>query len=93
MTIPEQRTTGPWTLHEKLGEGGNATVWSATSTGRDGEVALKVISAKKATREPYQRFVREVTVRSATIPACCRCSMPTYPRHRRIGTVRGLRCP
>jgi serine/threonine protein kinase len=61
----EPRDVGPWTLHEKLGEGGNATVWRATHQGRGEEVALKLIKAKKATKEPYRRFVREIeTLRS-----------------------------
>jgi serine/threonine protein kinase len=41
---------GPWMLHEKLGVGGNATVWRASH--EDGEVvALKLIN--KAQHEPY----------------------------------------
>jgi hypothetical protein len=27
MATAHQQTLGPWVLHEKLGEGGNATVW------------------------------------------------------------------
>jgi serine/threonine protein kinase len=46
-------------LHEELGHGGNATVWRA-NRGGDAAVALKVINTKKAEREPYQRFVREI---------------------------------
>jgi serine/threonine protein kinase len=50
---------GPWTLRDKLGVGGNATVWSASRD--DGEVvALKVINTTKTQREPYRRFVQEV---------------------------------
>jgi serine/threonine protein kinase len=49
---------GPWTLHEKLGKGGNADVWRA-SRGEE-EVALKVIHSTKVRAEPYRRFVREV---------------------------------
>lgn len=56
---PEQRV-GPWTLRERLGRGGNATVWAATRPGDDRAVALKVINVKKVEREPYQRFVREI---------------------------------
>lgn len=53
------RTVGPWTLHEKLGRGGNATVWRATRASGD-EAALKVINTTKAQREPYRRFVQEI---------------------------------
>ena|SRR5215216_7242118 len=50
---------GPWTLHEKLGVGGNATVWRASD--EDGKVvALKLINTTKAQHEPYRRFVQEV---------------------------------
>ena len=62
MSAAEERTLGPWTLHEKLGEGGNATVWHATRTETGEEVALKVIDAKKPSKEPYRRFVQEITV-------------------------------
>jgi len=59
MREPGPRRLADWTLHEKLGEGGNATVWRAT--GADGEaVALKVLNSSKAGGEPYRRFVREV---------------------------------
>jgi hypothetical protein len=51
---------GPWTLRERLGSGGNATVWAATRRGTRGRVALKVINAKHVEREPYRRFVREI---------------------------------
>ncbi len=54
-----ETTIGPWTLHEKLGAGGNATVWRAAREASDA-VALKVIHATKAQREPYRRFVREI---------------------------------
>ena len=55
-------TIGPWTLHEKLGAGGNATVWRASraTEAADLEAALKVIHATKAQREPYRRFVQEI---------------------------------
>jgi serine/threonine protein kinase len=53
------RTLGPWSLGEKLGSGGNATVWRAKRAG-ESEVALKVINTTKAQREPYRRFVQEV---------------------------------
>lgn len=55
------RQVGPWILGERLGRGGNATVWAATCPGNDTLVALKVINATKVEREPYQRFVREIS--------------------------------
>ena len=51
---------GPWTLKRQLGSGGNATVWAATRTEGEGELALKVLNTSKADREPYRRFVREI---------------------------------
>jgi len=57
--VSNGRTVGPWTLHEKLGSGGNATVWRATRASGD-EAALKVINTTKAQREPYRRFVQEI---------------------------------
>lgn len=61
----EPRQLGPWILGEKLGQGGNATVWRATREEGGAEVALKLIQAKKATKEPYRRFIREIeTLRS-----------------------------
>ncbi len=53
------RTIGPWTVHERLGKGGNAKVWRATDEGGR-EVALKVVDAIHEQREQYQRFVREI---------------------------------
>lgn len=57
---PDQRV-GPWTLHQQLGRGGNASVYLATRGVEDTPVALKVINATKVEREPYQRFVREIS--------------------------------
>jgi serine/threonine protein kinase len=51
---------GPWTLHESLGHGGNASVWKATRSAAEPAVALKLINSKKVEREPYRRFVREI---------------------------------
>lgn len=58
MFMASEKVVGPWTLHEKLGKGGNADVWRA-SRGKE-EVALKVIHSTKAKSEQYRRFVREV---------------------------------
>ena len=58
MTDP--RSIGPWTLGAELGRGGNATVWSAVRDEDGMRVALKVVNATKAGREPYQRFAREI---------------------------------
>lgn len=62
--MSDARVLGRWQLHERLGHpGGNADVYRATTANE--EVALKVIRAKKADAEPYQRFVREIeTLRS-----------------------------
>jgi hypothetical protein len=37
---------GPWTLGERLGVGGNATVWRASRDGGE-EVALKLINSTR----------------------------------------------
>src|SRR5690242_19213314 len=60
MNDPQRQTVGPWTLHERLGHGGNASVWKATRPGAGTAVALKLINTTKIEREPYQRFVREI---------------------------------
>jgi Protein kinase domain len=57
---PQRQAVGPWTLGERLGRGGNATVWMATRSGSTTAVALKLINTMKVEREPYQRFVREI---------------------------------
>lgn len=49
----------PWTRREKLGAGGNATVWRASRDGGD-DVALKVIKNTRIQSEPYRRFVQEI---------------------------------
>jgi serine/threonine protein kinase len=60
MAEKGERRVGPWTLGDRLGRGGNATVWRATRDGESSTVALKVINVNKVQREPYQRFVREI---------------------------------
>ena len=60
MNDSQRQFVGPWTLHERLGRGGNAHVWRASRPGSGTAVALKVINATKVEREPYQRFVREI---------------------------------
>jgi hypothetical protein len=50
---------GAWTLHARLGAGGNATVWRASREGGE-DIALKVINSTKAEAEPYRRFVQEI---------------------------------
>lgn len=59
VTESVPRTVADWTLDEKLGEGGNATVWRATGTAGE-VVALKVLNSSKVAGEPYKRFLREV---------------------------------
>src|SRR6266567_2612115 len=60
MNDSPRQAVGPWTLHERLGRGGNANVWRATRPGSGTAVALKVVNTTKVEREPYQRFVREI---------------------------------
>lgn len=60
MNDLSRQAVGPWTLHKRLGHGGNANVWRATQQGSEIAVALKVINTTKFEREPYQRFVREI---------------------------------
>ena len=60
MTESPGQTVGPWTLHETLGRGGNATVWKAARPESKTPVALKLINTTKVEKEPYQRFVREI---------------------------------
>ncbi len=60
MTRSPNKKIGPWTLGDQLGRGGNATVWTATRSENDTPVALKIINVRKVSREPYQRFVREI---------------------------------
>jgi serine/threonine protein kinase len=56
----QRQTVGSWTLGDRLGRGGNASVWRATRPGSAAVVALKLINTTKVEREPYQRFVREI---------------------------------
>jgi serine/threonine protein kinase len=60
VTESPGQTVGPWTLHETLGRGGNATVWKAARPESETPVALKLINTTKVEKEPYQRFVREI---------------------------------
>jgi serine/threonine protein kinase len=60
MNNGQTLSAGPWTLHECLGRGGNASVWRATRADSEKDVALKLINVKTVEREPYQRFAREI---------------------------------
>jgi serine/threonine protein kinase len=60
MAPEDTRTIGPWSLGDKLGRGGNATVWMATRSTFPEPVALKVIASTKTGKEQYRRFVREI---------------------------------
>jgi serine/threonine protein kinase len=65
MAVAEEasrRRVGPWELRGRLGEGGDAKVYRAIRDCGEGEVALKLVNATNAQREPYQRFVREIAV-------------------------------
>jgi hypothetical protein len=61
MSDSAPRRIGPWDLGDKLGAGGNATVWRATRE-NGAFVALKVVNSTKVHREPYMRFVHEIAV-------------------------------
>lgn len=62
MTEPQPGTRlGPWTIVSRIGGGGNATVWVATRANGKDQYALKVLKASNSDREPYKRFVREIT--------------------------------
>jgi serine/threonine protein kinase len=60
VTESPGQTVGPWTLHETLGRGGNATVWKAVRRDSEKPIALKLINTTKVEKESYQRFVREI---------------------------------
>src|SRR5260370_19871666 len=62
MTMNERnkRRVGQWTRDERLGRGGNASVWSATRSFDEPPAAVKIINANRIEGEPYQRFVREI---------------------------------
>lgn len=60
MTHLSERRIGPWTLHGRLGRGGNATVWTVTRADAQSPVALKLINTTKVEKESYRRFVREI---------------------------------
>lgn len=62
MALKEGETLGPWLLGEKLGEGGNAVVFKATSDEYPEPVALKILKSRKPGGEPYRRFAAEVRV-------------------------------
>jgi hypothetical protein len=47
-----------WTLHRKLGAGGDAEVWVARRD--DDEVALKILKRNDKNSEPYKRLRQEV---------------------------------
>jgi serine/threonine protein kinase len=61
QTLGAGKMIGPWHLEAYLGRGGNAHVWRANRAGQTTPVALKVINTTKVEKEPYQRFVREIT--------------------------------
>ena len=55
-----RRRVGSWELGEKLGTGGNATVWAAVHAETGETAAVKLLDAKKRESERFQRFVREI---------------------------------
>ena len=60
MPTFQERTLGSWRVIDRLGRGGNATVYAARRSDVDAALALKVISTTRVEREPYRRFVREI---------------------------------
>jgi serine/threonine protein kinase len=63
MTAP--RRAGSWELGEKLGKGGNATVWAAVHAETGEAAAVKLLNAKKRETERFLRFVREIETLAA----------------------------
>lgn len=55
-----RRKIGPWELGEKLGKGGNATVWVAVHAETGESAAVKLLDTRKRQSERYRRFVLEV---------------------------------
>lgn len=52
---------GGWQIVELIATGGNAVVWRVRRISDEWEGALKALKVQKVDREPYQRFVREVS--------------------------------
>src|SRR5688500_2305708 len=60
--MADDKRIGPWKLGERLGAGGNGEVWEASKEAGAGEtVALKIVRATKAEKEPYRRFAQEIS--------------------------------
>src|SRR5437764_15158850 len=70
----EERTVGPYRLVEKVGEGGQGTVWRAFG-GEGGEaVAVKVLRLSHPKKRA--RFLQEITIHSALSAASAPNVMP-----------------
>jgi hypothetical protein len=53
-------TVGPWTKRRKLGQGGNAEVWSCRHRDDGGVEAVKFLKRQKVGTIGYERFIREI---------------------------------
>lgn len=65
MNESQRQIVGPWTLHEHLGRGGNATVWRATRSENAAAVAVKLINTTKVER-PAHYTAYEMILNPAT---------------------------
>ena len=59
--MADKNRIGPWKLGGSLGTGGNGEVWEASKDDNLEFVALKIVRSTNADKEPYQRFVQEIT--------------------------------
>jgi serine/threonine protein kinase len=76
--VESGQVLGPWTLQERIGEGGNGEVWRAKAV--DGRsAAIKVLRDARPNHVPFKRFAREVeTVQSlGEMPGV----VPIFERH------------
>jgi serine/threonine protein kinase len=60
LSVAAERQLGPWRITDKLGRGGNGTVWRAEHVETGDEAALKEVHTRKVDREPYRRFITEI---------------------------------
>src|SRR5437764_11154775 len=70
----EERTIGPYRLVEKIGEGGQGTVWRAFRGEGSEAVAVKVLRLSHPKKRA--RFVQEINIHSALSAASAPNVMP-----------------
>ena len=82
----EPRKFGKYLIHEEVGRGGFGTVFRATDTALDLEIALKLLDTHLAARDPalVQGFVREGRV-------AARLTHPSIVRVYDVGDLDGVR--